>query len=111
MNKTVNIRIGTGEFDYSGNQYFYEKEVDIRSLSDSDLIMFLKTPNIDEVFNNNSLYSIKDELESRLRLAKDSELSFLYNTTGTVCHSSRSVGDIVLLKEMAKRFSIEHPIS
>ena len=108
---TVKIRECTGESDYSGNRLYSEKSVNIDSLSTSDLIGFLKMPASDDIWGNEALCALYSELNDRLRHEKDSELSFLYNTTGACCTGMATIGLVVLYMEMARRFFYEHPIT
>jgi len=100
---TIKINIGTGEFGYSRQAFFTQKEIDIESLSESDLIRFLNKT-IEEVCKDKILWELYTLLNSRVLQLKDKELNFLYATTGSACSASHGVGVRVLLKEMARRF-------
>ena len=105
---TVKIKVSTGECDYSGNLIHYQKEVDVRSLSESDLIRFLDK-SIDEVCKVGELFDLYVNLRKRLMNLSDSELSFLYSTTGAIIAARPTVGFETLFREMARRFYNRNP--
>ncbi len=106
--KTIKINVHTGEYDYSGNPIHYQKEVDVRSLSESDLIRFLDK-SMDEVCKVGEMFDLYVNLRKRLMNLEDSELSFLYSTTGAVVAARPTVGFETLFREMARRFYNRNP--
>ncbi len=107
--KTIKINVYTGEYDYSGNPINQIKEVDVRSLTESDLIRFLNK-SMDEVCRVGELYDLYVNLRKRLLDLGDRELSFLYSTTGAMIEARPTVGVGTLLKEMARRFYNRNPV-
>jgi len=106
--KTIKINVHTGEYDYSGNPINQIKEVDVRSLTESDLIRFLNK-SMDEVCRVGELYDLYVNLRKRLLDLGDRELSFLYSTTGAVVAARPTVGFETLFREMARRFYNRNP--
>lgn len=100
---TIKVNIGTGEFDYSRQAFFTQKEIDIESLSESDLIRFLNK-DMEEVCKDKILWKLYVALNDRILQLENKELNFLYATTGSACSANHGVGVGILLKEMARRF-------
>lgn len=100
---TIKVNVATGEQDYSRIILFTQKEVDINSLTCSELIRFLNT-SMEEICKDKALWELYTALREQILYLKDKELSFLYATSGGATSGTTGIGEVVLLKEIARRF-------
>lgn len=99
---TIKVNVATGEQDYSRRILFTQKEVDINSLTCSELIRFLNT-SMEEICKDKALWELYTALREQILYLEDKELSFLY-ATGGATSGTTGIGEVVLLKEIARRF-------